>query len=754
MSCCAPGAEVYLCQTDRSGQELLLASRMVQDGVRQTDLSVPDIHCGGCLRKIEAALEKLVGVRQARANLSTRRVTVLWSGDNPPPLVATLSALGYPAHLYDSAADSRDPLLSHLLRALAVAGFASGNIMMLSVSVWSGADPQTRDSFHWLSALIALPTLVFSGQVFLVSAWRSLRQGRTNMDVPISIGVLLTFGLSLYETIQHGPYAYFDAAVSLLFFLLIGRTLDHVMRERARQAVSGLAKLSPGSALIERPDGARTYLPINEIEPGMTILLPADERVPVDARVTKGSSTIDRSLVSGESAPQPAVEGVELQAGTLNLTGPLTIVATAAAKDSFLAEMMRMMEAAEAGRSSYRRIADRAAQLYAPAVHTTALLAFIGWMIATGGDAHRAITIAIAVLIITCPCALGLAVPMVHVVAARRLFGKGIMIRDGGGLERLADVDTVIFDKTGTLTTGQLRIIAANDADDHALAIAASMAARSQHPYSRALALLGDRGVNFDKVSERLGLGLEAHIGPVAYRLGGPEWAITDLSHRDDEAAVLVLSANGKRIAGFRIDEALRRGTSEAFAQLSELGLLVAIVSGDNAKRVEEIAKGLGVTCLGGARPADKVRHIDEMKRSNRKVLMVGDGLNDAPALTAADVSMAPATAADVGRNAADLVFLRESLEAVPQAIEISRRANALIRQNFGLAIAYNIVAIPIAVLGQVTPLVAAIAMSLSSILVVANALRLDYAAQARNRSAMSTQHPETSAPIAIGSRQ
>jgi Cu2+-exporting ATPase len=726
---------------------------MVQDGVRQTDLSVPDIHCGGCLRKIESSLEKLAGVRQARANLSTRRVTVLWSGDNPPPLLATLKALGYQAHLHDGRADSRDPVLSHLLRALAVAGFASGNIMMLSVSVWSGADPQTRDSFHWLSALIALPTLVFSGQVFLVSAWRSLRQGRTNMDVPISIGVLLTFGLSLYETIQHGPYAYFDAAVSLLFFLLIGRTLDHVMRERARQAVSGLAKLSPSGALIEKPDGTRTYLPINEIEPGMTILLPPDERVPVDARVTKGSSTIDRSLVSGECAPQPAVEGVELQAGTLNLTAPLTIVATAAAKDSFLAEMVRMMEVAEAGRSSYRRVADRAARLYAPAVHTTALLAFIGWMIATGGDAHRSITTAIAVLIITCPCALGLAVPMVHVVAARRLFGKGIMIRDGGGLERLAGVDTVIFDKTGTLTTGQPRIIVANDADDHALAIAASMAARSQHPYSRALALLGDRGINFDKVSEQLGLGLEAHTGAVAYRLGGPGWAIADLSS-PHEAEALVLSANGKRIAGFRIDEALRRGTSEAFAQLSELGLRVAIVSGDNAKRVGEIAKGLGVTCLGGARPADKVRHIGEMKRSNRKVLMVGDGLNDAPALRAADVSMAPATAADIGRNAADLVFLRESLEAVPQAIEISRRANALIRQNFGLAIAYNVVAIPIAVLGQVTPLVAAIAMSLSSILVVANALRLDYAAQARNRRAMSTQRPETSAPIVIGSRR
>jgi Cu2+-exporting ATPase len=749
MSCCAPGAELYLCQVDRSGDEILLASRVVQDGVRQTDLSVPEISCGACLHKIETALEKLACVRNARANLSTRRVTVLWSGDSPPPLLATLDALGYRAHLYDFSADSRDPALSHLLRALAVAGFASSNIMLLSVSVWSGADPETRELFHWLSALIALPTLIYSGQVFFGSAWRSLRHGRTNMDVPISIGVLLTFGLSLYETVQHGTYAYFDAAVTLLFFLLIGRTLDHVMRDRARQAVSGLAKLSPRGALVVRPDDTRTYLPLDEIEPGMTILLAAGERVPVSARVAEGNSAIDCSLVSGESAPQHAFEGTELLAGTRNLTGQLIVVATATAKNSFLAEMVRMMEAAEASRSSYRRIADRAARLYAPIVHTTALLSFIGWMLATG-NAHQAITIAIAVLIITCPCALGLAVPMVHVVAARRLFDKGIMIRDGNALERLANADAVIFDKTGTLTTGRPTIVAARGADDHALRIAASLAAHSQHPYSRALVGLADRGMTFDEVSECAGLGLEAHAGGVVYRLGRSDWTIADPSARD-EAETVVLSADGRRIAGFHVHDTLRRGVTQTFANLSALGLGTAIVSGDNAKRVRDVAVPLGVSRIAGARPADKVRYVDEIKASGKTVLMVGDGLNDAPALAAADVSMAPATAADIGRNAADLVFLHESLEAVPQGIEIARRAKALVRQNFGLAIAYNIVAIPVAVLGHVTPLIAAIAMSLSSILVVANALRLDYTAQPRSRR---TGRGEASAPVMIGSRQ
>ena len=753
MSCCAPGIEVHLHQGDKAGDEILLASRTVQDGIRQTDLSVPDMHCGGCLQKIETALKRLACVRQARANLSTRRVTVLWSGDAPPPLLATLEAAGYHAHLHDFAAYGKDPALSHLLRALAVAAFASSNIMLLSVSVWSGADLQTRDMFHWISALIALPTLAYSGQSFFISAWRSLRRGRTNMDVPISIGVLLTFGLSLYETVHHGPYAYFDAAVSLLFFLLIGRTLDHLMRERARQAVRGLEKLSSRGALVQRPDGTSTYIPVDEIEPGMTMLLAAGERVPVDARVTSGSSTIDRSLVSGESTPEPAVDGTELQAGTLNLSGPLTIIATAAAKDSFLAEMVRMMETAEAGRSSYRRIADRAARLYAPVVHTTALLAFIGWLIATG-DAHRAITIAIAVLIITCPCALGLAVPMVHVMAARRLFDHGIMLRDGGALERLADIDTVVFDKTGTLTTGRPHLVAAGDADEHALDIAASIAGHSQHPYSRALALLSDRRTTFDDISEQPGHGLEARAGAVTYRLGQPDWAMVDASSASDRAETVVLSANGRRITGFIIDDTLRQGASEAFAELSRLGLRVAIVSGDKAMRVHAVAAGLGVTYLAGARPAEKLHYVSEIRGAGSKVLMVGDGLNDAPALAAADVSMAPATAADIGRNAADLVFLRESLSAVPQAVEISRRAKALVRQNFALAIAYNIVAVPVAVLGGVTPLVAAIAMSLSSILVVANALRLGYSTRTGAATTGLAGRHGPSVPLTLGSHQ
>jgi Cu2+-exporting ATPase len=547
------------------------------------------------------------------------------------------------------------------------------------------------------------------------------------MDVPISLGVLLAFGMSLYETAIHGPHAYFDASVSLLFFLLIGRTLDHMMRERARVAVKGLARLAARGALVLQSDGTQTYLPVSEITLGMSIMLAAGERVPVDSMVIKGLSELDVSLISGESVPQPAMPGAILRAGTLNLTGPLTIQATAVAGDSFLAEMLRMMEAAEQGRSHYRRIADRAAGLYAPVVHLTAALTLVGWLIATG-DWHRAITIAVAVLIITCPCALGLAVPMVQVVAARRLFESGIMIKDGGALERLAEINTVVFDKTGTLTSGNPRIVDADKIDPAVLALAGAVAAHSRHPYSRALAAavpVAQPIIALDDVSEHPGCGMEARMGGNVLRLGRPEWALAEAERTFVDQTSVVLSRDGQRVASFRFEDQLRAGAMETVVGLKRDGLRVEIVSGDREAPVRALATGMNLSYLAGVLPGGKAAHVAELAAVGGKVLMVGDGLNDTPALMAAHASMAPATAADVGRNAADLVFLREDLTAVPKAMAVAREAGRLVRQNLALAVGYNVIAVPVAIMGHVTPLVAAVAMSGSSIVVVANALRL-----------------------------
>ncbi|MCB1420610.1 MAG: cadmium-translocating P-type ATPase [Notoacmeibacter sp.] len=730
MSCCAPGTEGDLeaeaCSLPMD-DEIRASSRPVGDGVIQTDLSVPGVYCGACIAKVEKALGEVDGVVSARVNLSTRRVAVKWrDGKTIPAFSEKLAAIGYPAHIFDFDADEGDAELSRLLKALAVAGFAAGNIMLLSVSVWSGAEGATRDVFHLISAIIAIPALVYAGRIFFLSAWGALKHGRTNMDVPISIGVLLAYGMSLYDTLNHGTHAYFDAAVMLLFFLLIGRTLDHVMREKARVAVKGLARLAARGALVEGADGEKRWMAVGEIEPGMRILLGAGERVPVDGTIISGKTDLDCSLVTGESAPQAATQGTELRAGTLNITGPVTMEATAKASDSFLAEMVRLMEAAEGGKARYRRIADRASQLYAPVVHLAAFLSFLGWYWQTG-DWHQALTIAIAVLIITCPCALGLAVPIVQVIAARRLFEHGIMVKDGSAMERMAEADTALFDKTGTLTLGQPRLANPDELAPGALSTAAALARHSRHPLARALGLYGEGGAPvFNEVTEVPGQGIEARGAEGLWRLGRARWALDGDGSVADGLTSTTLSLDGREVATFRFTDQLRPDAAATVAGLARAGLPSAVISGDQPGAVADIAHRLSIPdWTAGMLPAEKLARVTGLSAEGRKVLMVGDGLNDAPALQAAHVSMAPASAADIGRNAADFVFLRESLSAVDTALAVSRRSGRLIRENFTIAIVYNIIAVPLAITGQVTPLIAAIAMSGSSVLVIANAMRL-----------------------------
>lgn len=722
MSCCAPGAELALHTSLPSDDEVRLSARSLGDGVSQVDLSVPGVHCAACIQLVERRLKELPAVVAARVNLSSRRVSVQWRGDKLPPLVSTLAAIGYPPHVFDAAQEAGDSTLSELIRAVAVSGFAAANIMLLSVSVWSGAEGATRDLFHWVSALIAIPALFFAGRIYYRSAWNALSHGHMNMDLPIAVGVSCAYAMSLYETATHGHHAYFDASVSLLFFLLIGRTLDHVMRDKARSAVIGLARLQPRGALVVLNDDRREYRPVAEIRPGDRILVAAGERIPVDALVETGTSDIDASITSGESAPLLVSPGSNLRAGMLNISGPITIIASRAAADSFLAEITRLMEAAEGGRAHYRRIAERVSTLYAPVVHLTALAAFLGWM-AVNGDWHQAVTIAIAVLIITCPCALGLAVPIVHVVAARRLFEAGIMLKDGSALERLVDIDTVVFDKTGTLTIGALRLSNAGEiAPDH-LAIASELAAHSRHPVAAAIMTVVSPGSEqLEAVAEAPGLGVEGRIGADTWRLGRASWASADTL----EQSGTVLARNGQIVEYFSFSDQVRPGAGTTLDGLVGRGVAIEMLSGDSEAACQAVARSLGITKYESELlPADKVARLTALMAEGRKVLMVGDGLNDAPALAAARVSMAPATAADIGRNAADFVFFGDRLEPVEYAIQIARRADALVRQNIVLAVGYNAIAVPVALLGYVTPLIAAIAMSASSLLVIANALRL-----------------------------
>jgi Cu2+-exporting ATPase len=393
-------------------EELKAAARPGEDGRPRLTLSVPAIRCGQCIATIERALHKLPEVASARVNLTTRRVAVTLAAKDgdPVPVIEALDALGYPAIPVEPGAPAPPASASRqrLLRAMAVAGFGASNVMLMSVAVWSGAEPGLRDVFHLISAAIALPVVAYAGQPFFASAAAGLRAGRVNMDVPISLGVLLTLGLSLFEGASGGDHVFFDAALTLLFFLLVGRYFDALVRERASSAVTGLARLAARGGTVIESDGNRRYLPLDRIVSGMILVILPGDRVPVDVRIRRGGTDVDRSIVTGESDPAPAGPGDPLEAGSLNLTGAVEVEVLRPAGESFLAEVTRMLEAAEHGRGRYVRLADRVAKLYAPIVHLLAAATFAGWLSFTGGDWRVAIFTAVSVLIITCPCALGL----------------------------------------------------------------------------------------------------------------------------------------------------------------------------------------------------------------------------------------------------------------------------------------------------------------------------------------------------------
>lgn len=706
-------------------------------GVRRIDLHVPAVHCAGCIRTVEGAVRALPGVTHARVNFTTRRLTAEWESARiaPADIVAAVEGAGFEARPFapaDVAAQAADPGTRRLLTSMAVAGFAAMNIMLLSVSVWSGATGATRDLFHMISAAIALPAIAYAGQPFFASAWGALKQGRTNMDVPISIGILLAAGMSLHETLTGGAHAWFDAAVMLIFFLLVGRYLDSQMRDRARAGVATLMKQAARGALVRAPDGNTEFRPIEAVAPGMTVLVAAGERIPVDGLVLEGRSGIDRALVTGESLPEAVAPGGTVLAGTLNLDAPLAVKATAVGEASFLAQVVRLMEVAEGGRARYTRIADRAARWYAPAVHLTALLTAIGWLW-LGAGWHMALITAIAVLIITCPCALGLAVPAVQVRAASVLMARGLLVKDGGALERLAECDTVVLDKTGTLTLGRPVPVGTLPLPAADLGLAAGLACKSRHPLSRALLAAaraaGITPVPLADVTEYPGFGLEATYAGEQLRLGRADWVeAADTDGQVSDAALLELAFRRGTAPAVRIAFAdpLRPDAEAAIARLKTAGLDVRILSGDREAAVAAVAATLGIAhYAAGQTPSDKLAVLDALKAQGKRVLVVGDGLNDAPMLAAGHASLAPASASDAGQTAADMLFLHDSLLAVPQALDTARRAGRHVRQNFALAIGYNILAVPVAIAGVATPLIAAVAMSLSSLIVVGNALRL-----------------------------
>ncbi len=691
-------------------------------------LSLPTAHCAACISAVERRLLQYPGVSEARVNLSLKRVSIEAIPEiTAEDMIRELDAIGYEAHELDAgilAATATDKRGRDLLMRLAVAGFSLMNVMLLSVAIWAGAADATRDLFHWISALIALPTIVFSAQPFFKNAWSALSVRHLNMDVPISLAIILAAGLSLFETIQGGEAAYFDAALSLTFFLLAGRYLDHRTRAVARSAAEELSALEVPRA-IKIVDGKQQTVPIGEVCVGDLVLVKPGARMPVDGVVSEGQSEIDRSLLTGETLPVFAGPGTEVSAGEVNLTGPLTLRVTAAGGDSSLHRMADLVAIAESSKNRYTSLADRAAQIYAPGVHLLAFLAFGGWLMATG-DFRLALNVAVAVLIITCPCALGLAVPAVTTAASGRLFKKGMLIKNATALERLAEVDSVVFDKTGTLTAGmpELSNLEAHDAET--LRVAFALAEASAHPLALALASAArSAGIEPARVTELReipGYGVRGHWQGRDVRLGRAAW----LGAEAGPETATWLQIGAAPPVEFTFNDHLRDGAEEAVARLIAQGISVYLMSGDAEPAVASLASRLKIdTFQAEMLPEQKSDFVKRLSDGGVKVLMVGDGLNDTAALTAAYVSISPATALEATRVASDIVFLGSDLTPLGETLATAQKARSRIRENFGIAVLYNMIAVPIALSGFATPLAAALAMSASSITVSLNALRL-----------------------------
>ena len=687
------------------------------EGDSGAKFSVPSIRCAACIGAIERHLAGVVGVRDARVNATQKRVTV---HSNLPDvdIIAELKSIGYDAFPLDLAALTKegDPTGRDLILRMGVAGFAMMNVMLLSVAVWSGASGATRDLFHLISAMIALPAVIFSAQPFFVHAWQALRARRLNMDVPISLAILLAAGMSLYESLHGGAHAYFDAALSLTFFLLIGRYLEHRTKSAARSAASELAALEVHTAQRKSGDTIETVA-VQDLKAGDLILIHSGMRVPVDGHLQAANAYTDRSFLTGESEPAHSAFGDDLSAGEINLGVPFEMVATAIGRDTRLSRIANLVETAENARNSYTSLADRAAQFYAPVVHLLAAVSFLGWII-YDGDVRHALNVAIAVLIITCPCALGLAVPAVSTAAISRLYRLGFLVKSGTALERLASVSAMIFDKTGTLTTPGFSFDVAHLNEDQKAVIKA-LASQSSHPLSRALvAYLPQTEVAvLTRVTETPGCGVRGTWREQPVALGRASW----LGQGGDELILMI----GTTCVPLSSEQNLREGVETLVGGLKELDTSAEIVSGDTEAKTAALARRIGFERWHSAvSPEEKAQYVKNTAQT-KAVCMVGDGINDTAALASATVSIAPGSGLDASRNAADIVMIGNALGQLPMIMKVARKTVQLSKQNFGIAILYNVIAVPIAIFGLATPLIAALAMSASSITVLANAMRV-----------------------------
>jgi Cu2+-exporting ATPase len=722
-------------------------TRPAQGGGVETFLLVDGIQCGGCALSIEKALRKLSGVHQAEINFATHRGRVAWDPDRLRlvDLLRTVHETGYAARPYDPA--QRETALESerrgRLRRLGIAGLFGMQVMTLSIALYagdfSGMDDWIRELLRWASLLLVLQVLGYAGAPFFASAFRDLRRLRAGMDVPVSLGLLIAFAGSVHATFTGEGAVYFDSVVMFVFLLLLARYVEFTTRARHVRVAESLITAPPATAVrIEETAGSRneTRVIASTLAPGERAFVAAGETVPADGMIVSGRSTVDESLLTGESRPIDKSAGDRVIAGSVNFDSPIEIRVERAADETLLAHTLRLVERARTMKPPAERLADRVASRFVAGVLILAAAIAAYWW-HTAPD--RWLPVTIAVLVVSCPCALSLATPAALTAAIGALAKNGLVVTQSHALETLARVNRFVFDKTGTLTKGLLSVshvkLHADVAEQQAIEIAASLERGSNHPVGRAIAgLSANASLPVAEIAATPGGGIEGRVGDRLYRIGSAEYVREGLGGElpfkggprpDDDTTVVLLADDTQVLASFALSDTLRSDAGALIGRLKSLGIEVSLLSGDRTATARHVGASLGIdSSLGDLRPRDKLEAIRRMQSRGEIVAVAGDGINDAPVLAGADISVAMGSGPEAARASADLILLSDRLADLAAGIAIARKGRRVITQNFAWAIAYNLVALPAAGAGLVPPWLAALGMSLSSLVVVSNGLR------------------------------
>jgi Cu2+-exporting ATPase len=706
--------------------------------------AVEGMHCSGCARTIEKAVNALSGIEGVRVNAATARVSVDWRGKDGTGLddiLAAVAKAGFkPVPLAGDAAAAEYQRERRI--ALKRVGLASLGMMqaMMYLGALYGAsdiDAAMAQLMRVAGMVITTPVLLYSGAPFFTGAWRDLRNRRFGMDVPVALALTLAFIPSVINTFRASGEVYFDSVGMFVFFLSAGRFVEMMVRHRGLSSSEALARSLPSLVIRLAADGTREKVPASEIAPGDRIVVPKGGIVPVDATIPRdaiGRARLDESLVSGESAAVERGRGEAVHGGSLNLGEAVTLIAAAPASRSTLASMVALLERAQSERPRLARAADRAASWFVGVILVLATITGVLWW---QHDPSRALAAVLAVLVVSCPCALSLATPAALAAVTSRLARWGVLVTRADAIERLATASIVVFDKTGTLTSGVTGITDVNLHNgllrEEVLAIAAALERGSTHPLAAAFTAHDDVTLRLVEAREFAGEGIEGKVNGLTWRLGRRAFAAglaTDRKvltlARESETATVYLGGEHGVVASFEIGAPLRAETREAVEALGTLGVQTAIASGDNERATDSAARALGIRrAHSRLTPDEKLWLVKELRASGHRVFMVGDGINDGPVLAAADVSCAMGQGSAIAQSAADVLLVNENLALLPHAIASARAAMRVVRQNLGWSLAYNFIGVPLAAFGLISPWLAALGMSLSSLGVVLNARRL-----------------------------